>query len=241
MLVFYLSSDKYFREESVTYDKIKISDKNNYILDYIFGYENFSENMYQLFLNDYIKERLIPGSPRHDIYFGAAKILFNYLIPYIEISNFTGTKKSEFQLLVKNSRSNNFDVRLLSSGEKTIFYLCLLLSYFTSIGIILIDEPENHLHESLLNKLVNLLVEITQSESLLEILQKYSHSEIKEYLGKYYCKYNLQKIIFVTHSKSLIYNNFQFGQNLVIDNSVQTLNYENAEKKLREIGLSSIY
>ena len=36
-------------------------------------------------------------------------------------------------------------------------------------------------------------------------------------------------------TKSLIYNNFQFGQNLVIDNSIQNLNYEDAEKKLREI------
>lgn len=242
-LFFYLSSDKHFREESVTYDKIKISDKNknNYILDYILDYENFSENMYQLFLNDYIKERLIPGSPRHDIYFGAAKILFNYLIPYIEISNFTGTKKSEFQLLVKNSKSNNFDVRFLSSGEKTIFYLCLLLSYFTNIGVILIDEPENHLHESLLNKLINLLGEITQADSLLQILIKYSKFEVKDYIKKYYDRYNLQKIIFVTHSKSLIYNNFQFGQNLIIDNNIEELDYENAEKKLREIGLSSIY
>lgn len=242
-LFFYLSSEKHFKEDSITYDKIKISDKvkSNYILDYILNYENFSENMYQLLVNDYIKERVIPGSPRHDIYFGAAKILFNYLIPYIEISNFTGTKNSEFQLLVKNENSKNFDIRLLSSGEKTIFYLCLLVSYFTNIGIILIDEPENHLHENLLNKLINLLTEISNSNSLVEILRKYSPSELKEYLVKYYTDYNLQKIIFVTHSKSLIYNNFQFGENLIIDNSIQKLEYENAEKKLRELGLSSIY
>lgn len=243
-LFFYLGSDKHYAEESITYERIKISSKNNksYLLDYILDYSRFSENMYQTLMNDYIKERVIPGNPRHDIYFGAAKILFNYLVPYITIMNFSGTKNPEFQLMVKNgeTHSNVFDIRHLSSGEKTVFYLCLLLSYFTSIGLLLIDEPENHLHENLLNKLVNLLSEIAKSQSYASVLKDCAKTKLKINIEKYYTNYKLQKIIFVTHSKSLIYSNFQFGQNFIVDNKIQPLEYENAEKKLREIGLSCV-
>ena len=244
-LFFYLGSDKHYSEESVTYEKIKISTKDNqsYLLDYILDYSHFSENMYQTLMNDYIRERVIPGNPRHDIYFGAAKILFNNLFPNANIKNFSGIKKSEFQLMVKNEKSGTglFDVRLLSSGEKTILYLCLLLSYFTNIGLLLIDEPENHLHEKLLNELMIMLKKITESQSYAEVLQNYQKGSLKKYIKDYYTNYKLQKVVFVTHSKYLIYSNFQFGQNFIVDKKVRQLNFDDAEKELREEGLSSIF
>lgn len=244
-LFFYLGSDKHYAEESVTYEKIKITNKNNkgYLLDYILDYEHFSENMYQTLMNDYIKERVIPGSPRHDIYFSAAKILFNYLFPNINIKNFSGIKNPEFQLLVKNEKSETgpFDVRLLSSGEKTIFYLCLLLSYFTNIGLLLIDEPENHLHEKLLNELMIMLKKITESQSYAEVLKYCKNKSLAKNIENHYTNYKLQKVVFVTHSKYLIYSNFQFGQNFIVDEKVQELKFNDAEKELREMGISSIF
>lgn len=244
-LFFCLCSDKHYSEESVSYEKIMISKKTkiDFLLDYILGYSSFPENMYQMLMNDHIKERLIPGSPRYDIYFVAARALYSYLIPEINLGQFVGAKNPEFQLMVRNDRTskNNFDIRYLSSGEKTIFYLCLLLNYFRSIGLLLIDEPENHLHENLLYKLLSLLSEVISSTSYVDILRKYSKETIPSYIENYYKDYHLQKVIFVTHSKSLIYSNFQFGQNYVINNGIEKLEYENSERLLRESGLSSVY
>lgn len=254
-IIAYIESSKFFVESDVTYDNISIKKDDDYsrlIIDVILHPEMLFSNIFQRLVNDYIHERLVPAKPRREIYFTATKILLARLLPHLSFSNFTAnTFPNQFVLLAKTTqanKSNYYDVRNLSSGEKTLFYLLLFINYVQNIGMIIIDEPENHFHEDLLVRFITLLNEISAESNYADFLITVASSgkiilsdTNKKELRSMYSSYNLSQIFLLTHSKNLIYNNFSFGTNYFIDNALHPIDYNNIERTLRKIGISSIY
>lgn len=256
-LFFFIDSDKYFEEKSITYDSIKIKkndDPYGFLLEYLVDYKNVEKFAYQKLINDWILQRLVPPDINYQMSFLIGRILFSYLLPQLKIQHFTGATGNEFSIMAKNVIENSpeFDYRYLSAGEKCIFYLCILINYFSNIGLLIIDEPENHLHEDLLLKLSDLLHQITICNDYPSFIiekniykskskRKEDRSKFDTDLEKVFKNYKLQKVIFTTHSKSLIYKNFEFGENYVVDSDFKLLNQTSAEVELRKLGISTIY
>lgn len=254
-LFFFIDSDKYFEEKSITYDSIKIKkndDPDSFLLNYIIDYKNVEKFAYQKLINDWILQRLVPPDTNYQMSFLIGRILFSYLIPQLRIQHFTGATGDEFSILAKNikEKSKEFDYRYLSAGEKSIFYLCILINYFSNIGLLIIDEPENHLHEDLLLRLVDLLQKITTCKNYPNFIMeknvltrkiKNENTKFEQDLNKIYKNYKLQKVIFTTHSKSLIYKNFEFGENYLLNSDFELLTQTSAEEELRKLGISTIY
>ncbi len=253
-LFFYIDSDKYFEEQSITYDSIKISkndDPDGFLLNYLVDYKNVEKFAYQKLINDWILQRLVPPhGPNYQLSFLIGRILFSYLLPQLRIQHFTGAKGNEFSILARNieEKTHIFDYRFLSAGEKSIFYLCNLINYFSNIGLLIIDEPENHLHEDLLLRLADLLQKITICDNYSQFIYEKDLSLKRPYganidlkILKSYENYKLQKVIFTTHSKSLIYKNFEFGENYILDSDFKLLNQSSSEEELRKLGISTTY
>ena len=259
-LFFFINSDKYYEEESISYDNMKIQkeDKKRSLLESIVDYNNVTKHIYSRLVNDYILSRLNPSGQQtaHKI----AKVLFHSLLPSIQIDNFTGSNEGEFKSQAKHETGGKFDFRYLSSGEKTVFYSCLILNYFPNLGLLIIDEPENHLHEDLLLKFVDLLYRITECKNYPELifnLQKDMDEDEDSELSddktekrtkgfesnvkKYFSSFNLHKVLFTTHNKALIYKTFYLGSNFLINDKLEFLKQNDAERKLHELGITSGY
>jgi predicted ATPase len=254
-LIVYIGSDKHFDESPVLHKNISIS-KNVGRLQQTFNYAldpyNAFTFIYNRLISEYIRERLIPAKPKQDLFFTMAKVLLSTILPETEISNFSGNYiDNEFVLLGKTANENGtdfYDIRNFSSGEKTLFYILLLINYLDSPGILIIDEPENHFHEELLVQLIRLLEEISTTSNYVKyLLKKMKESDVKvgdstkDVLSKKYQNYHLGQVFFLTHSKNLIYCTFAHGNNYILSNGLAILQYELYEKELRNIGISSIY
>ncbi|MCY7752003.1 AAA family ATPase [Bacillus haynesii] len=223
-IIAYISADKTVGERDITFQEVKLDGKNEFspIVDFVLEPEKIYYNLYSLMINDHIYQRIIPLTPKKNKYFDEAKKLLNELIPYIKVSNFSGKVRENQFILLANSDGNgkNFDVRKFSSGEKLVWYSFLLLAYIEDMGILVIDEPENHLHEELTCRFTKLLGDISSS--------KIDFTNLR--LGQTYL---------ITHSKTLIYNNFGNGENYVLGKrSIDKIEYESCEKTLRSLGLS---
>lgn len=224
-IVTYISADKTVEENDLTFEDIKFASNValSPIVRFILEPEAIYSNLYSAMINDYIYERIIPQKPRKNSYFISAKSLFAKLMPHIKISNFTGQNREDQFILLANNGGKNFDIRKFSSGEKLIWYTLLLLNYIKYMGILVIDEPENHLHEELAWRFVKLLEEISN-----ESIDKNEKHNLY-----------LNQAFLITHSKNLIYNNFTNGSNYVIDEKIlQKIDYESCERILRKFGLS---
>ena len=255
-IIFYIDSNKHFDEENVSHSNISISTSDTYnqlIIDTILSPEKIFSNIYQRLVRDYIRERLVPAKPRRELYFIPTKILLKELLPEIELSNFSAQHfRNQFVLLGKSTSNNKiayFDIRNFSSGEKTLFYILLFINYVQKIGMLIIDEPENHFHENLLVKFVKILDEISNLDNYADYIiakdrklatESGKLSEAKE-IRKQYNDYYLSQVFLVTHSKNLIYNNFGNDTNFYVDNALLSININEIEQTLREIGVSSIY
>jgi hypothetical protein len=178
--------------------------------------------------------------------------MLKLLIPKIEISNFSGLQfPNQFVLLGKashNRRVNFYDIRNFSSGEKTLFYILLFINYVRQIGLLIIDEPENHFHEDLLMRFCKLLNDVGEADSYVDLIFKVAEDVDEPIKEKYrsrfedfYEGYNLAQIYLLSHSKNLIYNNFSLGINYIVEDQFTRIDYDNYEKTLRRIGVSSIY
>ncbi|MBH8567887.1 AAA family ATPase [Microvirga sp. STS02] len=253
-IILYIDSDKHFFEESILHTNISIPSQNHYnqlVIDLITNPEDSFANIYQNLVKDYLRERLVPGKPRKDIYFNVTKMLLKTLLPKLELSNFSGLHfPNQFVLLGKNNSSskqkkaNFYDTRNLSSGEKVLFYSLLFINYIPEIGLLIIDEPENHFHEDLLVKFVKMLDDICNSTNYVDYLSKVPNSKLKSQkaqLDKVYGNHTLSQVYLLTHSKNLIYNNFTNGSNYYVESGIQKLEFDSFESVLRTIGLSSIY
>lgn len=257
-VIIYIDSNKYFIEEDVRYNNINIqSDKKEYspIIDIILNPQDIFHHLYNRLINDYLQYRLIPPSKnssnslgRKDIYYHVTKLLYKYIFPDIRFSNFSGTTLEEQFILLARNYSGKFDIRNFSSGEKLAFYLLLFINYTKNLGILIIDELENHLHEEIMCRFSTLLKEIANSDNYIEYIldmkRKLSYLDKSNILEKNievaYSKFRLNQIFLITHSKSLIYQNFLQGSNFVLENNLELLN-KDYEQKLRSIGISYTY
>ncbi|MBJ6116905.1 AAA family ATPase [Pontibacter sp. BT310] len=252
-LIVYIDSNRNILESDFSNENIQLkqSDSNDLALEYISHPEKIFYSTYERIIRDYIRERVIPGSPRADLPHIVSKILIRDILNYLTISNFTGLiKKNQFTLQVKRnegSKGNSYDLRNLSSGEKTLFYIYHFICYVKNIGMLIIDEPENNLHENMLSKFVISLNDICNNESFADYIigtaQKNDFAikpNFAKQIKSFYKNHNLSQVFLLTHSKNLVYNNFTLGKNYVINDTLSLVDYDNYEKVLREIGLSKI-
>ncbi len=222
-LIILASAERKVYEKDYDYESIQISaaSKVSPKVSVVMNCENLYDNLYRIVINDYIHERIIPSNGKRTKYIDKSKKTFSGLVSDISISNFSGINKDrQFILQARKGNSKAYDIRDFSSGEKLIWYSLLLLNYTKDLGVLIIDEPENHLHESLAWKFIMYLKSICES----------TDSEL-----------SLSQVFLLTHSKSIIYNVFSLGENYCIQNkSLQHLEFENYESVLRKIGVSFI-
>lgn len=82
-------------------------------------------------------------------------------------------------LLTKDDRE--FDIRQASSGEKEIInFLMGVFAFNVKAGIVLVDEPELHLHPQWENVLIDLFVELAKNTHSMFILATHSPTFINE-------------------------------------------------------------
>lgn len=220
-IIVYLDADKNVYEEDFTYHKISMlsNQEVNPIVQFVLQSKSIYQNMYDIMMNAYVYQRINPQTPKKDLFVTESKKMYQDLISNIEITNFSGKeKKDQFVLISKNEQK--YDARNLSSGEKLIWYSLLIMNYVKKIGVLIIDEPENHLHEQLAWEFVLFLRRIAQQKEDL----------------------NIEQIFLITHSKNIIYNNFTTGKNYIINNdgNMLLIEKENGEDILRSCGISYI-
>lgn len=86
---------------------------------------------------------------------------------------------SKFKSYVTNQIINEYEK--LSSGQKFIFSVTVqITSVITSRSLILIDEPENHMHPPLLSLFVNILSLIAQNNDSMLIMATHSPIVLQE-------------------------------------------------------------
>lgn len=259
-LIMFVESSKYYNESDIKFSELNI--ETSYILPVerdiwltlnmvFFPRETFNL-LYKRMFKDWAYERLIPTKGKIDLYFKLAEKLLQSIFNNIEFSNFSSNnyKKDEVVRLVTNSNGNikskKYDMRNLSSGEKTVFYSFVYINLVSKISVMIIDEPENHLHEDLICKFIDVLRQLSNKDcdysyalkkigigdTLVDKLDKYNRD----------LQYNkIGQVFLITHSKSLIYSNFNDGSNYIIDNELKILEYEECERKLRDLGLSTLH
>jgi len=250
-IIVYIDSNKSFIESDILYDNISINSQSDYsalLLNTILHPEAIFQNIYTTLIRNYLRERLVPSKPRKDLFFNVTKIQLKELIPEIVLSNFSGNQfANQFVLLGKATsrrHSTFYDVRNFSSGEKVLFYILLYINHVQKIGSLIIDEPENHFHEDLLVRFVKMLDDIAKTEDYFEYiltLAKKHNMPLPKEARMVYKTHNLSQIFLLTHSKNLIYNNLHNESNFYVDNALKRISYDESEKILREIGISSIY
>jgi AAA15 family ATPase/GTPase len=253
-LIVYVESNRYINEGDFLHEGVSLKNSANggdLAADYLFYPDKLFSSIYERIIRDYLRERVIPNKPRKDLPHVASKVLIHKILKYIQISNFTGiAKENQFILQASPSRkgaSGLYDVRNLSSGEKTIFYIIHFICYVKNIGMLIIDELENNLHENMLSEFVLLLKNICESKDFGSLVSKIS-AENNDKLGDklaaqitaFYSQHELAQVYLLTHSKNLIYNNISTGSNYVIDGRLKQINYDDSEEILRSIGLSVI-
>jgi ABC-type cobalamin/Fe3+-siderophores transport system ATPase subunit len=254
-IIAYISSNKHIIEKDITFDDIKLRQDRTVspIVKFVLEPNSIFENLYEILVNDYLREKIIPvtrkgPSPRKDLYYHVTKLLFATIMPYISFTSLSGSKReNQFIFSAKNkiSGTKQYDIRQFSSGEKLIWYTLLFINYIKHMGILIIDEPENHLHEEVACKLSTLLLDITNTTdfktyvSSLNIDQK-SLKTIGSEMDKGYSKFRLNQVFLLTHSKGLIYHNFTKGTNFVLGETLVPIDYKTCEQTLRSIGISYV-
>ncbi len=247
-LILFVDASKGFSEATLKFDEINIlgNNKSNLTLEAVTRPESLFFGIYRQLVKDYVHGRLIPSKPDRLLYFRVASRMFTTLIPSVELKNFSGNHRpGEFVLLGKanaDKRKPLYDVREFSSGEKALLSTLAFLCISKSVCALIIDEPENHFHESLLLEFISTLNNLCEQGGVLK-WASHAQADIKdEWLEQEYKGHNLNQLIVSTHSKSLIYKIFSMGQNFVISDSdsILPIAYEDAETDLRKIGLSTI-
>lgn len=222
-IIVYLNADKNVYEDDFTYQKINMisDDLVNPVIQFVLNPKGIYQDMYNIMLNAYVYQRLNPLKNARNSFFSDAQKMFSELIKSKEISNVSGKEKVQQFTLMASVDKKKYDARNLSSGEKLIWYSCLFLNYIKSIGILVIDEPENHLHEKLAWQYIQFLEGICYGD---------------------YSGLHIGQVFLITHSKNIIYNNFASGKNYVImpDGSFHVVKKEECEDILRMCGISYI-
>jgi len=250
-LILYVDASKGFSETTLSFDELSIArnDRHEIQREAIYHPEQLFSGIYRQLVKDYIHDRLIPSKPDRLLYYHVASKLFTKLIPGIELKNFSGNHKpGEFVLLGKAGGDKHrplYDVREFSSGEKALLSTLAFLCISKSVSALIIDEPENHFHESLLLEFMSVLHRLTEKGGIHSWIAAEAPASGKkinmDWVEEGYKEHNLEQVIVSTHSKSLIYKFFSIGKNFVVSNGIKEMVYEKAESQLRELGLSTTF
>jgi hypothetical protein len=235
-IIAFIDAGKSFSDFGVPIEQINLtsrSQKNkDFILNCIFFPEKTLQGIYRKTILDHIQYRLDPS--RTYEYFREANLAIKKISPNIEVKNISATKvDGHIVMLGKTSEDTPFfDVKDFSAGERALYLTLLFIFYLPSIGILIIDEPENHLHESLLREFYDFL------KNRLKIAND-SNIDKKEFNKE---KNSLRQIFLTTHSKSLIYQNINQGECLIIkkDGTI-SLEDSSIERELRASGVSTVF
>lgn len=261
-IIAFINSSKNIIEKDVMFDNLKLRPSRkpvnsiSSIVYFAIEPESAFEKLYELMVNDYLYEKMNPvnrkgNSPRNDIYYHVTKILFDYLSPHLMLKNLSFVQKEDQFVVTAQQRgikqSKQYDMRGFSAGEKLLWYSLLFINYTKSMGILVIDEPENHLHEELASKLIALLQGLVEADDYKKFIGTLRNKNnvklptLERELLKEYSFFRLSQVFLLTHSKSLIYQNFVNGKNFALQNNVVSMiDYESCEKILRDIGLSYV-
>ena len=227
-LILYVDASKGFSEATLRFDEISIAgnDKNEILREAIYNPEQLFSGIYRQLVKDYVHNRLIPSKPDRLLYYHIASKLFTKLIPGVELKNFSGNHKpKEFVLLGKAASAKYkplYDVREFSSGEKALLSTLTFLCISKSVSALLIDEPENHFHESLLLEFIAVLHRLTEKGGIHSWVTESAKDGKKlnlDWVSDEYKDHNLGQVVVSTHSKSLIYKFFSIGKNFLVDRS----------------------
>ncbi|SHG11673.1 AAA domain-containing protein, putative AbiEii toxin, Type IV TA system [Flavobacterium fluvii] len=113
--------------------------------------------------------------------------IWNSLLPHRNISFNDG------KITVSTSSGDNYHGKDMSDGERVILYLIGQCLCAPSNSIIIVDEPEIHIHKSLVDKLWNKIEELSQDKLIIYITHDLEFATsrtdaskfwIKEYNGK---------------------------------------------------------
>lgn len=136
-----LSADKNVYEDDFAYQKINmIADPNqNPLIDFIMDSRNIYQHMYDIMFNAYVYQRINPQNPRHDNFVTQSIKMFSALMGNVSVSNFSGKQIKNQLVLMAQHKGNDkdkskYDIRNLSSGEKLIWYVILVLNYLETMG-----------------------------------------------------------------------------------------------------------
>lgn len=249
-LILYVDASKGFSEDTLKFDELNIDDNERTTLafDAIFHPEQLFSGIYRQLVKDYVHSRLIPSKPDRLLYYHVASKLFTKLIPNVELKNFSGNyKPKEFVLLGKANTETHkplYDVREFSSGEKALLSTLTFLCISKSVSALIIDEPENHFHESLLLEFISVLHRLCEKGGIISWVSEAGEGKKKinqDWVEAEYSKHNINQVLISTHSKPLIYKMFSLGQNYIVHQGVKKIPYEGVEAELRKIGLSTTY
>lgn len=247
-IILFVDSNRSLRHSDMKFCSISLenSSETDILRNIIEKPNELFSTMYEKIINDYVYNRVIPAKPDKMVYFRVAQQFFRHLIPHVSISNISSKHMTDqFVILGKNQNDMLYDIRNFSSGEKTLLSLLSLLFLTDKISTIIIDEPENNFHHTLLMKLIKLLEEFCNNGILEEIKsinkkQSYLKKRVNDkYIDELYANMHINNVIIATHSKDLINEIFLYGKNFIVSEKIKDLNEDDVEIKLREIGLSS--
>ncbi|MBY5986136.1 AAA family ATPase [Halomonas sp. DP5Y7-2] len=239
-----INAGKAFSEFGVGFDSLDISnrlDQRNSLLESVFFPEKVFQTIYKKSALDYVHYRL-DSNKRYD-FFKIANEVVSSISDDIKVHSFSATKKPG-EIIIQgraSSRSKYYDVKDFSAGEMSLYLTLLYLFRYPSVAILVLDEPENHLHEDLLIKFYDLLRELIDSESMKRWLGGKFPKGVSGVDMKAFPDSNLSSLFLLTHSKALIYRNMLYGCNYMLSDGLRQISRSETEAELRSIGVSSVF
>lgn len=243
-LIVFLDAGKSFSDFGVSFENISLKPrqqkKTEFLLDCIFNPEETLQAIYKRTVLDHIHYRIDPS--RTYEHFRAANEAIKIIAPNIEVRNISATKRDGHLVMLGRASEDSpfFDVKDFSAGERALYLTLLFIFYLPNIGTLIIDEPENHFHESMLSGFYGFLRDMIESGSIDTWLNKNIGKRKDDPDPKNQSP--LEQIFLITHSKPLIFQNLNFGACFVLTNDgMNKLDLNGAEKDLRASGLSSVF
>lgn len=176
--ILYLDKNRLFQTRSGTYNSTRFDRIMN---DFNFQYIKNSKQLEDLNkdLNEKIKRNKIENKFLEDA-INEFENLSSYKVQLDFIDNYNPFKGANF--IIRKENNQQLALSSLGSGYEMLF--SLIYSYYMSIQnekklIILIDEPELHLHPSIQNKFVDFLLKI--SKTVQVIITSHSSLLIKQF------------------------------------------------------------
>ena len=127
--------------------------------------------LYQHGSSEQTVERLKHEEP----YSSIAKLIKEYLDLELKVEQSDPTRRMDIELHLQDNRGSRIDPYQLSSGEKGILHFIFsLYGYDLHNGVMIIDEPELHLHPQMQKKYLQVIKEIKKKFNLQFIVATHS-------------------------------------------------------------------